>query len=596
MDKPVDNSVDKHADKSVDKAVHNPMDKSVDNLSAAIELDERAWYMALAEHMAQLYSGTSDNQKNYIKQIIIKLGQALEIGHTCLLLNEVSLNFKQMQHPAIVDECQAIEQPSPLVRAEDYLYFYRQWQQENQLAEQLTHILTTIRPVTVQFEAEEKANAQQRQAITLAATHSFSLITGGPGTGKTYTLVRIVKALQQAQPDLRIALAAPTGKAAQRMQSVLDVAFAQSGIASSHIQTAQTIHRLLGLGTSGKPRYHAQAVLPYDLIVLDEGSMLDLALASLLFAAIAPGTRVIILGDADQLAAVDAGAVLADLQQTPALQQYQMHLTESKRFEPTQGIGQLAAAILAQDTTTFWQTFAKPENQSILQHINPQHFGHQHLGDQQLFDQLWQGFLPYVAALQQRQPVQELYAVFDQYRILSAMRSGRLGVKRINQEMSRRLQQSLGQTVGFGEWFSGRPVLMNRNDYGLQLSNGDIGLCLPDDTGKWQVYFPHLAQPIAVTRLPLHDISTAFAMTVHKSQGSEFNRVAVVLDPAADSLLSRELLYTAVTRARQQVELWSDPAAANQALHNRLVRHTGLQRQLQKHIIALNREQKQTAM
>lgn len=577
MNNPVDNPVDKCADKPVDNLVHNPMDKSVDNLSGAPELDARAWYVTLAGYMAQLYKDTSDEQKNQIKQLITKLGQALEIGHTCLLLKEVSSNLKQMQHPAIVDECQAMEQPSPLVRAEDYLYFYRQWQQENQLAEQLTHILSPIRPVTVQFDPSEMVNSRQKQAILLAATHAFSLITGGPGTGKTYTLVRIVKALQQAQPDLRIALAAPTGKAAQRMQSVLDIAFAQLGIASSHIQTAQTIHRLLGLGTSGKPRYHAQARLPYDLIVLDEASMLDLALASLLFDAIAPGTRVIILGDADQLAAVDAGAVLADLQQTPALQQYQMHLTESKRFEATQGIGQLASTILAQDTSGFWQTFAKAENQAIVQHINPQQ-----LSDQQLFDQLWQGFLPFVEALQTGVSVQQLFSIFDQYRILTAMRAGRLGVKRLNQEMSRRLQQSLGQTLGFGAWFSGRPVLMNRNDYGLQLSNGDIGLCLPDDSGKWQVYFPHLSQPIAVTRLPLHDISTAFAMTVHKSQGSEFNRVAVVLDPAAQSLLSRELLYTAVTRAKQQVVLWSDPEAANQALQHRLIRHTGLKRQLEK--------------
>lgn len=596
MNQPVDNSVDKLADNSVDKPVHNPMDKSVDNLSGLIELDENAWYMALAEHLTQLYHNTSVQQKSDIKQIIIKLGQALESGHTCLPFTQDSLNIDQMQHPAIVDEIRAKAQPSPLVRAEDYLYFYRQWQQENQLAEHLSHILQPVRAVSVQFEPAETANARQRQAIQLAAQHSFSLITGGPGTGKTYTLVRIVKALQQANPELRIALAAPTGKAAQRMQSVLDVAFAQSGIASSHIQTAQTIHRLLGLGTSGKPRYHAQALLPYDLIVLDEGSMLDLALASLLFAAIAPGTRVIILGDADQLAAVDAGAVLADLQQTPALQQHQIHLTESKRFVATQGIGQLAAAILAQDSTAFWQTFAKMENQSILQHVDPQRFSHQPLGDQQLFDQLWQGFLPYVAALQQRQPVQQLYAVFDQYRILSAMRSGRLGVKRINQEMARRLQQALGEHSSFGEWFSGRPVLMNRNDYGLQLSNGDIGLCLADDSGKWQVHFPHLAQPIAVTRLPLHDISTAFAMTVHKSQGSEFNRVAVVLEPAAQSLLSRELLYTAVTRAKQQVELWSDAATAEQALHNRLIRYTGLQRQLQKHIIRAHCEQTQTTL
>ena len=578
----MDNSVDNCADKSVDNIVDNSMDKSVDNLSSLITLDESAWYVALAEHFAQLYMDTTTSQKEHIKQLIISLGQALEVGHTCLFISQSNPHFKQMQHPAIVDESNAQAQPSPLVRAGDYVYFYRQWQQENQLAEQLMRILQPVRAVSVQFDANEKANERQRQAIRLAANASFSLITGGPGTGKTFTLVKIVSALQQDQPDLRIALAAPTGKAAQRMQSVLDFAFEASNIVSNQIQAAQTIHRLLGLGSGGKPRYHAQALLPYDLIVLDEGSMLDLALASLLFAAIATGTRVIILGDADQLAAVDAGAVLADLQQTPALQQYQVHLVESKRFKATEGIGQLADAILQQDSRQFWQAFKQSPEQ--LQHIDPQL-----LSDQQLFDQLWQGFLPYVQALQTGQRGVELFAAFDRYRILSAMRAGRLGIQRINQEMTKRLQLAQSRAISpqghysaQQDWFNGRPIMMNRNDYALQLSNGDIGLCLADANGKWQVYFPHLKQGIASTRLPLQDISTAFALTIHKSQGSEFEKVSVVLDSAAKDLLSRELLYTAVTRAKEKVILWSNCEVAEQALYNKALRDTGLKNQLQK--------------
>ena len=582
----MDNSVDNRADKSVDNIVDNSMDKSVDNLPSTVALDENAWYVALAEHLADMYADTSIDQKSQIKQLIIAVGQALEAGHTCLFIKQHSSNFKQLQHPAMVDEADAKTQPAPLVRAGDYVYFYRQWQQENQLAAHLTRILSPVRTVSVQFDASETANPLQQQAIRLAGQHAFSLITGGPGTGKTYTLVKIVSALQQDQPDLRIALAAPTGKAAQRMQSVLDDAFTQLGVESHHIHPAQTIHRLLGLGTRGKPRYHAQALLPYDLIVLDEGSMLDLALASLLFAAIATGTRVIILGDADQLAAVDAGAVLADLQQTPALQQYQVHLAESKRFDATQGIGQLASAILQQNSTQFWHAFQHSPQQ--LQHIDPQQ-----LNDQQLFDQLWQEFLPYVDVLQAsinlRKPtaadIKQLFVAFDRYRILTAMRAGRLGVQRINQEMTKRLQQAQGQAQGRyasqQAWFSGRPIMMNRNDYALQLSNGDIGLCLADENGKWYVYFPHLSQGIASTRLPLQDISTAFALTIHKSQGSEFEHVAVVLDAAAKELLSRELLYTAVTRAKQKVILWSDCEVAEKALNNKALRDTGLGNQLQ---------------
>lgn len=574
----MDNSVDKSVDKVVDNLVNN----SVDNLVDRAEPVKKTWFMALAEHLVGLHTDQLHEINNQLKQLIIQLGEALDSGHTCYWLGDDCTAFAAvLAHPAIVDETLATEAPAPLVRAGDYLYFHRQWQQENRLAEQLSRILTADRTQSSQPDAvhspDPSANAQQQQAISLAAQHAFSLITGGPGTGKTYTLVRIVKALQQAQPDLRIALTAPTGKAAQRMQSVLDSAFKQSGVQSSHIQTAQTVHRLLGLGINALPRYHAAAPLPYDLIVLDEGSMLDLALASQLFDAIAPGSRVIILGDADQLAAVDAGAVLADLQHTPALQPYQVQLIQSQRFNAMQGIGQLASAILMQDRSRFWQAFAKPENHSVLRHFNPQQ-----LSDQRVFDQLWQGFSAYTEALVSQQPLPQLFEAFNQYRILTAMRAGRLGIERINREMALRLQQAVSHSAGLAQWYQGRPVMMTRNDYGLRLSNGDIGLCLQDQHGKWQVHFPDSGQCIAVSRLPLHDLTTAFALTIHKSQGSEFNRVAVVLDVAAQELLSRELLYTAITRARQQVDLWSDPTAADYALTHKLLRHTGLTRQLQK--------------
>lgn len=574
----VDKFADNYVDKPVEKAVDNLVNNSVDNT----ELEEDSWFSALAEHLQQLYVHV-DNAKNIqLKQMINQLGQALNVGHTCLVTDDAELNNNQLEHPAIVDEIQATQHPAPLVRAGDYLYFFRQWQQEHQLSAQLVRILRAHSAVSAQagqsLAIEPTLNQRQQQAVQLATTQAFSLITGGPGTGKTFTLVQIVKTLQQQQPDLRIALAAPTGKAAQRMQSVLDTAFLTANISSERIQKAQTVHRLLGLGNTGKPQFHLHATLPYDLIVLDEGSMLDLALASQLFAAIAAGTRLIILGDADQLAAVDAGAVLADLQQTPALKPYQVHLVQSQRFKADEGIGQLANAILQQDLVQVWQALKHSPQQ--LSYFNPQLYS-----DQQLFDQLWQGFLPYVRALVQQVPIDALFKAFDQYRILSAMRAGRLGTRRINQEMTKRLQQALQQMSSRAEWFNGRPVMMNRNDYNLKLSNGDIGLCLKDEQGKWQVYFPHMPQPVAVARLPLQDISTAFALTIHKSQGSEFEQVAVVLDDTAKELLSRELFYTAVTRAKTAVQVWSQQQDIEQALRNKALRQSGLKRQLQKMIL-----------
>lgn len=583
VEKAVDNLVDKRVDIPVDKAE----DKSVNNFAEA----EQPWYVMLSARLTDWHHDAKEADKNHIKQIIVNLGQALDAGHTCIQWD--SLQLDKLYHPLLVDEFKAAQNPAPLVRAGDYLYFYRQWQQEHGLAERLLNLLGPIRPVTVQFAADEQANPLQRQAIQLAAQQPFSLITGGPGTGKTYTLVRIVKALQQAQPDLRVALAAPTGKAAQRMQSVLDNAFAEQGIDAGNIQTAQTVHRLLGLGNGSKPRYDRNNPLPYDLIVLDEGSMLDLALGSLLFDAVAAGTRFIILGDADQLAAVDAGAVLADLQQSAALASYQVHLIESKRFAADQGIGQLAQAVLQQQVAQAMALLAQADNAQISYYpLQDEAIKKDKTLQQQLFNQLWQGFDAYVTALQQGVDIQQLFSVFDQYRILAAMRLGVMGTARINQEMSLRLKQQLtthavadGTRSGVGEWFNGRPVMMSRNDYGLQLSNGDIGICLQDAQGKWQVHFPHLTKPIAVSRLPVHDISTAFALTIHKSQGSEFKHVAICMDASAQELLSRELLYTAITRAKAQVSVWASAATMQTAIRQKMLRQTGLKRMLNRQFI-----------
>lgn len=570
MEKPVDNLVDKPADKSV----HNLVNKSVGYPADG----HKVWYEVLAEQLSSWHDVQEDSKKTDIKQLIISLGEALEQGHTCLSVTDT---YAHLTHPLLVDESIAAQYPAPLVRAGDYVYFYRQWQQEFNLAVYLMRLLRPVCIVSVHFDEKDQTNRLQKKAIQLAAEKPFCLITGGPGTGKTFTLVRIVKTLQQAQPDLRIALAAPTGKAAQRMQDVLVKAFAQERIDFGKIQTAQTLHRLLGLGGRGKPKYDSKNPLPYDLIVLDEGSMLDLALASQLFAAIAVGTRVIILGDADQLAAVEAGAVLADLQHTPALKDYQVHLEESRRFAADQGIGQLAHAILQQSEAQFWWAFKNPDNQHQLK------FNADSTATSKLYEKLWLGYNSYVSELitqqgREQYDLARLFASFDLYRILTAMRFGHLGTERVNQEMSIRLQLALTQGYQQSTWFHGRPVMMNRNDYGLQLSNGDIGICLQDKQGKWQVYFPHLSQPIAVARLPVADISTAFAMTIHKSQGSEFDHVAVLLDQAAQSLLSRELLYTAITRAKQKISLWGEIPVVNQALQCRAIRQTGLSRQIEK--------------
>jgi exodeoxyribonuclease V alpha subunit len=510
--------------------------------------------------------------------LLHRLGDALQQGHTCL----TQTHRQWPEHPLIVQAANALISPAPLVADGPYLYLYRQWQQERQIAHQLALLIRqSLAAVQIVLDPMDTANSRQQDAIALAARQAFSLITGGPGTGKTFTLVRIVQALQAAQPDLRIALAAPTGKAAQRMEEVLTKAFDQAGISQDRIQTAQTVHRLLGLGNGQRPRYHREQPLPFDLIVIDEGSMLDLALASLLIDAIAVGTRLIILGDSDQLAAVDAGAVLADLAHADDLADYRIHLIESKRFGPDSGIGQLADVIRQGRSAALAGVLQGNDQVSLHQPTlqQPEH----------MYDALWAGYADYVEALRSQASPIDLLAVFDRYRVLCAQRHRRMGTVLVNKALGERLQRDLGERQGQGlalsDWYQGRPVLMTRNDYSLQLSNGDVGLCLADETGRWQVHFAHLNAPIAVSRLPPEQLDTAFALTIHKSQGSEFDEVALLLDPEAGTLLSRELVYTAVTRAKARVQIWSELALLQKTIARRAMRHSGLADQLHEALV-----------
>ncbi len=553
------------------------------------------WYEVLSTHLLAKFPQTDDASRQAISQCILDLGHALELGDTCLYRTQDSTSDEWLSHPLFVRDGLALETPAPLVVMDDrqggqYVYFYRHWQQEWQLAERLAALLnpeTAPKAAQVDLSHEISLKDLQKQAIELAAKSPFTLITGGPGTGKTYTLARIVKALQQEQPHLRVALAAPTGKAAQRMQSVLTAEFQRAGIGHVKVQDAQTIHRLLGLGGRSTPRYHRYETLPFDLIIIDEGSMLDLALASLLFDAIAVGTRVIILGDADQLAAVDAGAVLADLGESDALKPYRVHLLESNRFKADEGIGLLANGVLRQDEASVLS--ALTGNEQV------QYFDLDKAKKPKVFEQLWQGFTPYVDCLEslktEKHPlsvasVKDLFAAFDQFRVLCAQRHGDFGANAINQVLGEHLQHALkDQSVRSGGWYVGRPVMVTRNDYGLRLSNGDIGVCLADETGRLWVYFPDRGSPIAATRLPPEQIETAFALTIHKSQGSEFSVVAMVLDANAEEMLTRELIYTAITRAKKCIQVWSDKTLLLTAIGKKSNRVSGLMVNIERSIL-----------
>ncbi|MGR3908863.1 AAA family ATPase [Burkholderia sp. SR8] len=598
----------------------------------------------------------------------------------------------------------------------------------------------------------------QRVAAIVALTGRVTIVSGGPGTGKTTTVVGVLACLLDAHPGLRIALAAPTGKAAQRMQEALH---ARAGdlppeLAARLPDTSYTLHRLLGGGGATGFRHHRDNPLPYDLIVVDEASMIDVALAAHLLDALAPGARLVLLGDKDQLAAVEAGAVFAELSARPTFT-----AAARKRIADALGIDEAAfvaalpvpdgdvaaevaapmsasvpASAQAQASAPLQTTAArKPAprrhvdtRQASLFDDDPQdevaipadvapapaasppaapddirpgiaapdpawiegdelawldavelapfdaalqsavatqaddiaatspasgrapapladcvvwlernyRFGldspigrlslairrgdvqaaldalpaddtaaasfHDDAGDTlaaSTVERLARRFGAYLDALRTAlsEPVPDPLPLFDalnRFRILCATRAGARGAEHVNALVAAHVRHAARVPLAVGaHWFTGRPVMVTRNDYALGLFNGDIGIALPDAHGVLRVWFRRAdgtARAVSPAALPPHE--TAFALTVHKSQGSEFDEAALVLPASFGRVLTRELVYTAVTRARTRVQVIGPRRVLAQAVATRTQRDSGLAARVDE---ALARRRKETS-
>lgn len=515
-------------------------------------------------------------------------------------------------------------------------WLHRTWQAEFNLAKTIQNILN--QPIeALDIDIPDNLNPQQVQAVKVANENAFSIITGGPGTGKTYTVAQLVIALQQAQAESEakqalgegaairfstdsagLALSAPTGKAAQRMQESLQAAL-DSAQVEVQLQEAKTIHRLLGIGRDGRPRYHAGNPLGEDIVIVDEASMLGVELANYLVSAIKPGARLILLGDANQLAAVDAGAVLADLCRIDVLQPIHAQLTESRRFHADSGIGKLATEInnVPADMQRVWQLL---NNDPALQFqsVNSQNISNAEetevdkagtalpnqqvensLSKKNMLFNLSQNYTSYLTKINSLLlnpitksmqtevsiTISELMDEFNKFRILTAGHNGEWGDHNINDYLTRWHMTELKLPLGKSPWFHGRPVMVLQNNYELGLFNGDIGICLQTqqkgEGSRLEVFFENKTQGIAVNLLNDELIATAYAMTIHKSQGSEFDHVAITFDNRNNRLLSKELIYTAVTRAKQKVTIYSTKHALQKAVQTPTQRYTGLALQFQ---------------
>lgn len=444
---------------------------------------------------------------------------------------------------------------TPLVWDGRRLYLRRYRDYERRVAVDLRRRAAHCAPLDAAAEARLAArfpDAGQRAAARVALERGLCLVSGGPGTGKTHTLARIIAALRERDAAPRLALAAPTGKAAARMAEAL----AAAGVALP-AGGATTLHRLLGLRPDGSCRHDRAHPLALDVLAVDEASMIDLALLARLLDALPAGARLILLGDRDQLAAVEAGAAFADLCDSAALAPCVAPLATSFRFGGA--IGALAAALRAGDAAAALDLLRRADGAALAW---------QPVGNlRALVAAARAGYAPFLDAVAEARPPEELFARFAAFRVLCARRQE---VEAINRALS-----------GADGIVPGLPAMATQNDPLLGVFNGDIGLALPDPAdGRLKACFLREdgARYVAFARLPAWE--PAWAMTVHKSQGSEFAQVLLALPDERSPLATRELVYTGVTRARERVALWAGEAALCAAVGRRAERMSGLRESL----------------
>lgn len=506
-----------------------------------------------------------------------------------------------------------------ILTSEGRLYLHRYWEYEDRLARDFVRRasrrldaldLDALAQTWDALPIRSKLSEGQRIACATAALRGLSIISGGAGTGKTTIVACILKLLSsQSDPGrpLRVRLAAPTGKAAGRLREQLgkhrESLDPEGAIDEILRDDPATLHRLLG-GAPGQTRFrhHADNPLPVDVLVIDETSMVDLSLLASVVEALPHHARLILLGDRDQLPPVGVGSVFgelcvadakppadlaaeiervtgappalppSDVQDESGLAGCVTLLRESFRFSDASGIGTLAAAARDGDRAAVSDLIASPASDLTWLSADAETPD----ASASLETHIAAGFDPFLDAVRDGAAPDEVLRAFDSFRVLCVLREGPSGVEGWNSRIEARLRAAR-RLPPPATWYEGRPVLVTRNDYGQRLWNGDIGITLRAEDGALRVFFEGTKGEVRdVAPGRLSHVETAFALTVHKSQGSEFDRVAFVLPDAETRLLTRELLYTGVTRARERLDIVGPPDRFVEGLARRLPRSSGL--------------------
>ncbi|MDQ2636684.1 MAG: exodeoxyribonuclease V subunit alpha [Actinomycetota bacterium] len=520
-------------------------------------------------HVAQRLTTLAKDPDERVALAIALLVRALRGGSVCLGLASAEA---LVEVKGLGEAVRASPLTGVALRVDgDLLYLDRYWREEQQVCDDILAMLAA-QPTRASADIDRlfpEGFEEQRAAAEVALSQGLTVLTGGPGTGKTTTVARLL-ALLAGGSRLRIALAAPTGKAAARLQEAVqlevDKLSAADRSALADLQ-ATTLHRLLGSrpDTSARFRHNRANRLPHDVIVVDETSMVSLTMMARLLEAVRPDARLILVGDPDQLASVEAGAVLADLVDGLGGSRI-AELTTSHRFGAS--IGALASAIRAGGADTAVDVLREGGD-----HI-------EWADTDAPAEHLRKVMVPWAVTLRQAAILGDdtaALATLNEHRLLCAHRRGPYGVRYWNHQVERWLAERTGEPI-WSDWYAGRPVLVTANDYGLGLYNGDTGVTVQRDEVLRAVIAGTSRVEFATSRLA--DVDTMHAMTIHKSQGSQADEVTVLLPPEDSRLLTRELFYTAVTRAKSRVRVIGPEASVRAAIERRAVRASGLAQRL----------------
>ena len=570
---------------------------------------------------------------NYFKSEILKpyiylLAKKLSEGHICIKLDDnhqdelTKAGFNNVSSIKNLEKDNLISTGidyKPFILFDKRLYLQRYFQYETIILEKISELahkknsnneiqLLAHKEFIINLfkdsgEKEDHTNWQLAAAIT-AVLSDFSIITGGPGTGKTFTVAKILSILFTINPNLKVALTAPTGKAAARMGESLKSAANDAGdLLSAKFESLQpsTIHRLLGsIRNSPHFKHNCENILNYDVVIADESSMIDSSLFAKLLDSIGPETKLILLGDKDQLASVEAGSLFGDLCQaqenlnmfspdriklinsfientaeqiptqhtevkaTHPLFQHIIELQYSRRFSDNKGIGKFSKAIINNREEDI-KDFLLNGDADVT--IDPSY-------DEELLMQFIMGYEDFIRETDVRTALKTV----NNLRVLCAVREGEQGVYATNKKIEKYLQKK-GMIQLAGDFYEHRPIMVSSNNYELGLFNGDVGIVRMDaETNTLKVWF-ETADGEVKSVLPgyISNAETVYAMTIHKSQGSEFEKVFVILPMGEDiPILTRELLYTAVTRAKKKVFVQGTEALILQASKANVQRGSGI--------------------